>query len=96
MLIHTSRMTDLTEEERLSLADIMKQLTTKYDNLFECSFPYSMVGRPPPPPGSRWEGGGGPSRAGPAGDRPSASAPPPPRMSTGLSAGKVRKERSSV
>ena len=39
-----SRMTDLTEEERLSLAEIMKQLTTKYDNLFECSFPYSMVG----------------------------------------------------
>ena len=39
------RMTDLTEAERLSLADIMKQLTTKYDNLFECSFPYSMVGK---------------------------------------------------
>ena len=38
-------MTDLTEAERLSLADIMKQLTTKYDNLFECSFPYSMVRR---------------------------------------------------
>ena len=36
---HILRMTDLTEEERLSLADIMKQLTTKYDNLFECSFP---------------------------------------------------------
>ena len=36
-------MTDLTEAERLSLADIMKQLTTKYDTLFECSFPYSMV-----------------------------------------------------
>jgi len=39
---HILRMTDLTEAERLSLADIMKQLTTKYDNLFECSFPYSM------------------------------------------------------
>ena len=36
------RMTDLTDAERSSLADIMKQLTTKYDNLFECSFPYSM------------------------------------------------------
>ena len=35
-------MTDVTEEEKESLADIMKQLTTKYDNLFECSFPYSM------------------------------------------------------
>jgi UDPglucose--hexose-1-phosphate uridylyltransferase len=39
-------MTDLAESERLSLADIMKQLTTKYDNLFECSFPYSMVPSP--------------------------------------------------
>lgn len=39
---HILRMTDLTEQERLSLADIMKQLTTRYDNLFECSFPYSM------------------------------------------------------
>ena len=36
------RMTDLTEQEKTSLADIMKKLTTKYDNLFECSFPYSM------------------------------------------------------
>lgn len=36
------RMTDLTDSERLSLADIMKKLTTKYDNLFKCSFPYSM------------------------------------------------------
>ena len=24
------------------LADIMKRLLTRYDNLFECSFPYSM------------------------------------------------------
>ena len=36
------RMTDLTDDEKTSLADIMKKLTTKYDNLFECSFPYSM------------------------------------------------------
>ena len=39
---HILRMTDLTESERMSLADIMKQLTIRYDNLFECSFPYSM------------------------------------------------------
>lgn len=39
---HVSRMTDLTETEKTSLADIVKKLTTKYDNLFECSFPYSM------------------------------------------------------
>ena len=39
---HILRMTELSAAERGSLADIMKQLTTKYDNLFECSFPYSM------------------------------------------------------
>ena len=39
---HILRMTELSAAERSSLADIMKQLTTKYDNLFECSFPYSM------------------------------------------------------
>jgi len=39
---HIKRMTDLSEAERESLADIMKQLTIRYDNLFECSFPYSM------------------------------------------------------
>jgi len=39
---HIPRMTDLTEGERLSLADILKQLSVKYDNLFQCSFPYSM------------------------------------------------------
>ncbi len=33
---------DLTNGERDSLADILKQLLTRYDNLFETSFPYSM------------------------------------------------------
>ena len=37
-----ARMTDLDEGLAASLADIMRRLTTKYDNLFECSFPYSM------------------------------------------------------
>ncbi len=32
----------LNEEQRLSLADALKQLTIRYDNLFETSFPYSM------------------------------------------------------
>ncbi|TLU65162.1 UDP-glucose--hexose-1-phosphate uridylyltransferase [Thalassotalea litorea] len=36
------RMTDLTTMQTLSLADILKQITTRYDNLFQCSFPYSM------------------------------------------------------
>jgi UDPglucose--hexose-1-phosphate uridylyltransferase len=32
----------LTDTERLGLADIMKRVTTSYDNLFEVSFPYTM------------------------------------------------------
>jgi UDPglucose--hexose-1-phosphate uridylyltransferase len=36
------RLTDLTDEERASLADILKRGLTRYDNLFETSFPYSM------------------------------------------------------
>lgn len=36
------RLPDLTNSERTSLAEIMKNLLTRYDNLFECPFPYSM------------------------------------------------------
>ncbi|KAL4617238.1 galactose-1-phosphate uridylyltransferase isoform X1 [Arapaima gigas] len=39
---HVLRLPDLTSQERDDLASIMKQLLTKYDNLFEISFPYSM------------------------------------------------------
>jgi len=39
---HILRFTDLVAEEKSSLADIMKKITTKYDNLFETSFTYSM------------------------------------------------------
>lgn len=39
---HICQMIDLTADERLSLADILRQLTIRYDNLFTCSFPYSM------------------------------------------------------
>ena len=35
------RLYELTEIEKLSLADILKRLLAKYDNLFECSFPYA-------------------------------------------------------
>ena len=35
-------VTALSPEERDALASIIKQLTTRYDNLFETSFPYSM------------------------------------------------------
>ena len=39
---HVLRLPDLTDAERDALADILKRLLTKYDNLFEISFPYSM------------------------------------------------------
>ena len=39
---HRPRMTDLVVGERRSLADVLKRLLTRYDNLFETSFPYSF------------------------------------------------------
>lgn len=39
---HVLRLPDLKSEERVSLASILKRLLTRYDNLFETSFPYSM------------------------------------------------------
>ncbi|OXU31376.1 hypothetical protein TSAR_014949 [Trichomalopsis sarcophagae] len=37
-----TRMQELTDDEQESLGAVMKTLCTKYDNLFQCSFPYSM------------------------------------------------------
>jgi len=39
---HVLHIFDLAIDERDALADILKRLLTKYDNLFETSFPYSM------------------------------------------------------
>lgn len=39
---HVLRFPDLSIEERTGLAEILKRLLTRYDNLFETSFPYSM------------------------------------------------------
>ncbi len=36
------RMPDLTEVQRSDLARALQLLTIRYDNLFQCSFPYSM------------------------------------------------------
>jgi UDPglucose--hexose-1-phosphate uridylyltransferase len=36
------RITELDARRRASLACVLKNLTTRYDNLFETSFPYSM------------------------------------------------------
>jgi UDPglucose--hexose-1-phosphate uridylyltransferase len=39
---HVAAVDELTFEERDLLADILRQITTRYDNLFQVSFPYSM------------------------------------------------------
>lgn len=39
---HLGSFTDLTRAERTALAAILKAVTTRYDNLFEVSFPYTM------------------------------------------------------
>ncbi len=39
---HIERLPDVTDEERTDLAVTLKRLLTRYDNLFETSFPYSM------------------------------------------------------
>ena len=39
---HVLRLPDLTAAERDALADILKRLTTAYDNLFQTEFPYTM------------------------------------------------------
>jgi UDPglucose--hexose-1-phosphate uridylyltransferase len=36
------RLTDLPGLHRLDLAETMRRLLVRYDNLFQCSFPYSM------------------------------------------------------
>jgi UDPglucose--hexose-1-phosphate uridylyltransferase len=37
-----ARITELSGTEQLSLGNILRDITARYDNLFECSFPYSM------------------------------------------------------
>ena len=39
---HVARLTSLPESHKLDLAETMRQLLVRYDNLFQCSFPYSM------------------------------------------------------
>lgn len=38
---HVRALVDLTSEERSLLADTIQEVTRRYDNLFECNFPYS-------------------------------------------------------
>ena len=46
--MHVARMQRLDDQGRDDLADILKQVTTRYDNLFEVSFPYSFGLHNPP------------------------------------------------
>lgn len=39
---HAASLEQLSEAERDGLADILKGITTRYDNLFQVSFPYSL------------------------------------------------------
>eukprot|EP00033_Pygsuia_biforma_P004789 GCRY01005250.1.p1 GENE.GCRY01005250.1~~GCRY01005250.1.p1 ORF type:complete len:398 (+),score=55.98 GCRY01005250.1:120-1313(+) len=39
---HCARMSELSAHERHSFAHILRAVAAKYDNLFHCSFPYSM------------------------------------------------------
>ena len=39
---HVATLPEITSDERDALADILKRLLIRYDNLFETSFPYSM------------------------------------------------------
>jgi UDPglucose--hexose-1-phosphate uridylyltransferase len=39
---HLTGLDKLSNQQRTALADILKRVTTRYDNLFEVSFPYSM------------------------------------------------------
>lgn len=45
------RFTEMTEDEKDGLADIIKQITVKYDNVFDVSFPYSAGFHPAPTDG---------------------------------------------
>jgi len=39
---HLGSMPEFTPEERAGLVDALRRLTTRFDNLFETSFPYTM------------------------------------------------------
>ena len=39
---HVAALADLDDAERQALADILRRVTARYDNLFEAPFPYSM------------------------------------------------------
>lgn len=44
---HVRALVDLSESERLQFAEAIQEVTRRYDNLFQCSFPYSEFGPRP-------------------------------------------------
>ncbi len=53
---HAGTISELNETQREGLADILKRLTSRYDNLFEVSFPYSMGFHQTPTDGKKHPG----------------------------------------
>jgi len=54
---HIPSIAHLTADEKSSFADILSKITKRYDNLFSCSFAYSMgIHQRPTPPASGFEG----------------------------------------
>ncbi len=51
---HISAMADLSDDERNGLADALRNVTVRYDNLFSVSFPYSMGFHPRPVSQGEW------------------------------------------
>ncbi|KAF9921025.1 hypothetical protein FBU30_008981 [Linnemannia zychae] len=39
---HLARLSDMNDQQKQDLANILRRITCRYDNLFRCSFPYSM------------------------------------------------------
>jgi UDPglucose--hexose-1-phosphate uridylyltransferase len=54
---HVARLPDLSGAERDHLAEILKRLLIRYDNLFEVSFPYSMGWHGAPTGGAQADAG---------------------------------------
>lgn len=52
---HVTAMTDLIDQERTDLADALRNITVRYDNIFHTSFPYSMGFHPRPVASGDWQ-----------------------------------------
>lgn len=53
---HVGALEECSADEAVALADILKRMATRYDNLFGCAFPYSMGFHQSPCDGGRYPG----------------------------------------